>query len=701
MISDFSQRFTRTLRFSLGLLHCLVATAAWSANPSANEERGVAFSPPGGAYTTNVILRLTAQDSSAVLRYTLDGSLPSDNSLVYSAPVRLTNTVLVRVRAFSTNPAPGKTAAQAYTLLEEDLATFTSNLPLIIVNSFGANLTHDQKTEGALQFFENGQSRAGFAQPATLSVRTLLNIRGRASLRYPKNSYSVKTLDGDGDPSAVSPFGFPSDTDWVLYAPYPDKTFLRDVLAYEWHTAMGHWAPRTKLVEVFIDRTGAKLSRRDYAGVYVFEERVKRGKERVNMAKLKPDDGAEPAITGGYIFKKDHTDQGAGPIGGEGFGGGQTSQSTRAGFPTGPGGFPADPKGFAPAARTTRSTSSGSSSRNRVTPVYTNHLGFAWTRQPAMNRDSAYREEADSVKDEEYFRTARTNQFYFVEPDADEITAVQKSWLKHHLNQVEAALYGEDFRDPTRGYRAFLDTDSFIDYHLLTEITKNVDGYRFSVFYHKDRGGKIRADPIWDWNLSLGNANGKQGWLPEFWLWPQLDDKECTWYRRLFEDPEFGQRYVDRFAQLRTNVFATKRLLARVDELASLLQEAQKRNYEKWPILGRTINPNWYTFSTYEEEVGWLKKFAESRLRWMERQFPPVPTQPVSRGGDRLAWRAATGEIYFTLDGTDPRASGGGVSKTARLYQSEIRPPPGAKLFARTRDGQRWSAPLVSSLGEK
>ena len=680
------------------LLLCLASVTSPCAKDRLNEAAAVAFSPPAGAYATNVLLHLSARDNPAVIRYTLDGSVPNEASPAYSAPLNITNTLVVRAKAFpanATNAPTSETCAQVYTLLNDDLQGFTSNLPLIIVNAFGTSITHDQKTEGALQFIENDQSRTGFNQPVTLSVRALLNVRGRASLRYPKSSFSVKILDGEGDPSAVSVFGFPSDSDWVLYAPYPDKTFMRDVIAYEWHGAMGHWAPRTKFVEVFINRTGTKLSRRDYAGVYVFEERIKRGKSRVDIAKLKPEDGAEPAITGGYIFKKDHTDQGGGPMGGEGFGAGPTSQSTRAGFPTGPGGFPADPKGFLPAATTTRSTSSGSSSRSRVTTVYTNHLGFASSRLPTMNRESAYRDEADSLKDEEYFRTTRTNQFYFVEPDADEITAVQKSWLKNHLNKLEATLYSENFRDPAKGYRAFIDSGSFIDYHLLTEITKNVDAFRFSVFYHKDRGDKIRADPVWDWNLSLGNANGKQGWLPEYWLWPQLDDKECTWYRRLFDDPDFGQLYVDRFAQLRTNVFATKRVLTRINELAALLQEAQKRNYEKWPILGRAINPNYYTFSTYDEEVGWLKKYIESRLNWMDQQFPPVAELGVKDQGDRLTLLARAGGIYFTLDGTDPRAGGGGVSKSAQLYNSELIPPPGAKLFARVRLDNRWGGPLI------
>jgi len=76
------------------------------------------------------------------------------------------------------------------------------------------------------------------------------------------------------------------------------------------------------------------------------------------------------------------------------------------------------------------------------------------------------------------------------------------------------------FRDPTNGYAAFIDVDSFIDHHWLVEATKNVDGFRFSTFYYKDRADKIHMGPIWDWNLAFGNVNGKQGWMPQYWYWP-------------------------------------------------------------------------------------------------------------------------------------------------------------------------------------
>lgn len=698
MILAWNQHRRTLLSCVIIALAGLVASSCFAAKAGAEKKPAVQFAPVGGAFAGKVSVKISFEEADATVRYTLDGSEPNEASPVYSAPLEIKNGTLVRARAFSKAGLRSPTVAETYTILDQDLAEFSSNIPLVIIDSFGTNIVHDQKIIAGIQFFDGGKERTKLTNTASYSGPCSINIRGRASLRYPKNSFTVKTLNGDGDPARAAVLGLSAESDWVLYAPYPDKTLMRDVLAYEMHREMGHWAPCTKFVEVFVNQNGGTVSRRDYVGVYVLVERVKRDKERVDIAKLKADDNAEPRITGGYIFKKDHTDSGAGPVGGEGMVG--VSTSTRAGYPTMPGGFPADPRGFLPAARVTRSSSSSSSSSSRKATVYvTNHFGFP-THQPAaeLQRDDNLREDFESsVKDEESFKTLRrTNEFFFVEPEPDELTAVQKTWLKRYLNDVETALYGPNFQDPTRGFRAYLDSDSFIDYHLLVETTKNVDGFRFSAFYHKDRSGKIKAGPLWDWNLSFGNANGKQGWIPEHWMWPQLDDKEYTWYRRMFEDADFAQRYVDRWSQFRTNVFATERVLRRVDEIAVQLQEAQKRNFEKWPILGRSINPNYYVGGSYEDEIGWMKKYIQTRLDWIAAQFVAMPKlSPGQQGAVELT--AATGEIVYTLDGTDPRASRGAPAPAAQKYESAINLKPGAKLFARVHDGSRWSGPLIFS----
>ncbi len=664
------------------------------------------FSVPGGVFTNEVALILSAGSPSAVIGYTLDGSEPTETSTPYAAPLAITNSTVVCARVFVKGQAPGASGAQAYLLLDPEMADFNSNLPLLLLHSFGTEITKEEKTLVSARFIDTRAGRASILGEAEFDGRGVINLRGRASLRYPKHSYTLKMVDAEENPLKVSLLGLPKESDWVLYGPYPDKTLMRDVLAYDLSNAIGRWAPRARFVEIFVNENGGKISQRDYQGVYVFEEKVKRDKNRVNIEKLGPEDNAEPALSGGYIFKKDHSDHGdMGPMNFGGYPAFQAASSpSRPGFPTGPGGFPGDAAGFQPPYKGSSrgvSSSSSSSSRSRGSSqglVVTNYLGHPVHREPLNPNRTIFRSddedyfEVDEEQTRDSFRSSRTNKFYYVDPEPDELTSVQRAWLQKCVNQCEAALYGPDFKDPMKGYARYLDADSCIDYHLLVEVTKNVDGFRFSAFFHKDRGGKLQMGPLWDWNLSFGNCNGKQGYLAEWWLWPQLDDKEYSWFRRLFEDPDFGQKYVDRWTELRATAFASSNLLARVDELAALLKEPQARNFQRWPILGMAVNPNWYVGDSYEEEVKWMKEWIANRLAWIDKQFLSPP-QITAEAKTTFALTAPQGKIFFSLDGTDPRAPGGAVSAKAHLYEAPIRAEPGTVLVARVSHNNRWSGP--------
>ena len=173
-----------------------------------------------------------------------------------------------------------------------------------------------------------------------------------------------------------------------------------------------------------------------------------------------------------------------------------------------------------------------------------------------------------------------------------------------------------------------------------------------------------------------------------------MNDQEYSWFRRLFEDPDFGQRYVDRWGELRATIFATSNMMARVDAHVAQIGEAQQRNFRRWPILGREINPNYFVGDTYQEEIDWMKRWTSNRLAWIEKQFVAAPA--VTRGAQlALTTTATNAQIYFTLDGADPRAAGGGVSAMAKTYESPLKVAKDGKVFARTRVGTRWSPPMI------
>jgi hypothetical protein len=301
------------------------------------------------------------------------------------------------------------------------------------------------------------------------------------------------------------------------------------------------------------------------------------------------------------------------------------------------------------------------------------------------------------------------------EPNPRDITGEQLSWLNDYINRFEEALYAPDWltRTGTDHYSAFIDVDSFVDQHWIVEFAKQIDGYRLSNYLSKDRNGKIKMEPIWDYNLSFGNADYNDGFNSSGWYWKVLGENDHLWLRRLIcgtpdvngttGDPDFNQRIADRWSQLRTNVLNSTNVLARVDALAALLTEAAARDFQKWPRLGTYIwpNPSFYvTPTTYAGIISAMKTWIKGRYNWIDSQFviPPKPSIPAGRIPPGISVGiTGVGTIYYTLDGTDPRLPGGATSRNAQTYSGPIPLTRTTRLVTRSHSGTKWSGSTVAT----
>ncbi|MDZ7646660.1 MAG: CotH kinase family protein [Cytophagales bacterium] len=203
---------------------------------------------------------------------------------------------------------------------------------------------------------------------------------------------------------------------------------------------------------------------------------------------------------------------------------------------------------------------------------------------------------------------------------------------------------GNDFADPVQGYSQYIDVNSFIDFFIANEVSKNVDGYRLSTYLHKQRdsdGGKLRMGPIWDFNLGFGNANyctqgNPEGWVTsfnsicpqDFWLIP-------FWWNRLNQDGHYRSELAARWVSIRLNEFATSKIITYIDSVYNVLntvlpgetKSAQQRNFETWPVLGQYVWPNYYVGSSFNDEVNWLKNWVTNRMNWLDLNMPSVITE--------------------------------------------------------------------------
>lgn len=209
-------------------------------------------------------------------------------------------------------------------------------------------------------------------------------------------------------------------------------------------------------------------------------------------------------------------------------------------------------------------------------------------------------------------------------PDAKDITPTQRSWIQSFFNQFESALASRDDNDRA-SYRQLIDLDSAIAFFIITELTKNFDGYRRSVFLHKDRLGPLRFGPVWDFDYSLGASLFK--WLippdsPTGWSLNQDNALQLVtpvfWWRRLLDDPEFAAQLTERWNEWRQTKLSTQTLCAIIDSTAQLLEEASDRNYKRW---------NWFPLEMwrrYDNPVAFMKDWIEQRLIWLDNNIPTM-----------------------------------------------------------------------------
>jgi hypothetical protein len=189
-----------------------------------------------------------------------------------------------------------------------------------------------------------------------------------------------------------------------------------------------------------------------------------------------------------------------------------------------------------------------------------------------------------------------------------------------------------------------------MDHLFLNEISRNVDGYRLSTFFHKEKdskGGKIRMGPVWDYDLAWYNADYCDGFSTTGWAYNInyvcADAGVPFWWERLMQDTLFNQDMACRWRALRSSVLGKDAIFGKIDSMASLLHESQARNFKNWPTLGIYVWPNPGPLpTTYEGEIDKLKNWITQRLAWLDGAFgqylPALSSAFTAQANTALEW---------------------------------------------------------------
>ena len=215
-------------------------------------------------------------------------------------------------------------------------------------------------------------------------------------------------------------------------------------------------------------------------------------------------------------------------------------------------------------------------------------------------------------------------------PKVDDIVSQQYYYIRDHYDKMEATLFSPDYTDPINGYRRYLDTESFIRYFLIGEITGDTDTF-WSTYMYKERNNDIfKFGPVWDLDLSYDNdsrtypVNSHTKWIFEY---GSTAVGLRSFVNRLLSDEELRIQLRSTYIAYReSGVLAVDSLWQVVDKYASELYQSQRLNFLRWNILNRIIQQNPQTFGSYEGEINHVKKYISERIDWMDKKLDYEPT---------------------------------------------------------------------------
>jgi hypothetical protein len=271
----------------------------------------IRFNPPSGAFASTEEVRLSTLEPDAEIHYTVDGSLPTLDSPIYDEPIHIERSLRLRASAYLSGlEQPIAVLGATYLKVDEDAQAFSTHLPIAVIHTFGSGqldamgMDHVPATLSVFAPNPDGDSWLGAAE---LDTPIGIHVRGQSSRAFAKKQYAVELREEASDHDrALSLLGMPADADWVFSDPIDmDRSLIRNAVCFEISNRIGRYAPRTRFAEAFLVDDGGSVRLAKYLGFYTVIEKIKRGRERVDIDKLEETEVEPPDVTGGYIVSID------------------------------------------------------------------------------------------------------------------------------------------------------------------------------------------------------------------------------------------------------------------------------------------------------------------------------------------------------------------------------------------------------------
>lgn len=485
----------------------------------------------------------------------------------------------------------------------------TYDLPIVFIDTKGKCLDNsvNDKMPATMSVLDAATNNVADSAKGT-HYDIGIKVRGQSSAKFPKPGYSVEVRDNQGEGIDVSMLGLPPADDWVFHGPYVDKSMMRNALAHWLFRQAGHYSPRTKHFDLYINGV--------YRGVYVLIEKIKRGKYRVNVSKLKETDISGDDVTGGYIWAFDKTGTNTGGMGNE--------DINKEGFKTADG--------------------------LNVIMHYPKKENLQQQQQAYLKK---YLEDLENL-----FKNGKNGSGYenYVDMTSaldyvlhEEVTNNSDSyWCSFFLHKPKDSKGGKVTLGPAWDFNLAMSNGS------QPENGGNNNGGNNGFNWNMWGGGGMGGGGM--------GSSGTTGWQIESSMKTGMSGlKIPNWLTGMWKDSHYQSELKKRWAELRSGVWHTKTMDVYLDSMKTYLTKAADRNFKRWPNLGKSSGQGdsdpqpmkycnqsgsqqgWgmnmpmggYNADTWDGEFEHLRKKMKERMAWMDQQLgftepaQPIVTEPV------------------------------------------------------------------------
>lgn len=228
----------------------------------------------------------------------------------------------------------------------------------------------------------------------------------------------------------------------------------------------------------------------------------------------------------------------------------------------------------------------------------------------------------------DYFNADTLKYVVIKHPDTDEVTPEQFEYIANYMTEADEAVKN------LNNYEEYIDVDSLIDWVIIHELTYNLDScFRRSCYMIKEKGGKLKMGPLWDFDLAFGSYSRyvKDDYAT---VGTEGGYVGITWMNYLMKDESFKERLVARWNEIKIELWTSG--ITSITDMSKLVHASALENFEVWDILGKQISSQPYAhnkYDTYEKMVLRLRNFYIDRYIWLDNELNNQKDNEVNMSG--------------------------------------------------------------------